>query len=1147
MLPYRFRPPAMGIERGKKRGNKDKQSKQQSHGGGGVLQRAIENDLKQLCPLFLKQFEQKQQDHTTKTSSGSTSHQLPNHHRHYHMKPGIAFQSFKQTFGKAKVAALHSMVPPKCDAEAYSQLLYASCLHLLKQSTNVPESCHALFCLYALYQTNPLPKSVDTYRNNNNNNNNNPYQLLSIGLRNPENPKFLYRRAFHQPIRIDHYHYSLLLKLRDDALALQAECHEKWWNQWIQQQQQQQQTSPHPINNPWVCHCGMTTDMVVVLERLFPVLEWAEYTGPVSLEGLAGHDEYPFMDDGRMSSYLLSSSPSSHPQSSSVTGTGGVTTEEGEPIQLPLPPMTNMAYSKHLQDLLREYQTSLQSIRMEDNDRDKNINHRTIGSKWTRPHPPIRKTALDPLFQSTDSWKDVEYQLFPSSKSQQQQQQQQQNDTTKTTTTATVAAQNPATPSATKRRLFARPINTSRMANTTDTPMIEELSQSYTNPNQMNDTESAVITTTKEQQETPSYELILPSGLSTTMENALQASLEVLLLDRRVVPPPFPEDGEKEEPPTILQVKALDDISSMGEDGGISIATGHGQRALQALLSKAQQQNISTQPIPRQVVRSKAPSKPNPLFGRAFLDWDVTKSDEDVVDDHDDDSDSVSDVSHPSIDHDDEESDDGDDSSDNEDDVSVATSAVGKQALEMLLSRVAVGKQPTTKLKAIPQKRHVARKDSPPRRQRKKQKAVQGEGESFASASVGQGRAALDTLLARVYQTDDSSGRDQQAIIDPEKKIPSFDDASATTSLSYGRVALSRLLSQVHPNMSVPQPSNIENARWISSTAPIGTDNPDHENASAATSVSHGRVALTGLLSQVHANAAAPPPLFNSAQERPMNAQAPFATEDPDNEDASAATSVSHGRAALTGLLSQVHANAAAPPPLFNSAQESPMNAQAPFATEDPDNEDASAATSVIHGRVALTSLLLQVHPDNTAPPSLASNSEQTKSIFAEATIKNGEIDNEETSTATSVSHGRVALTRLLSQVHSSTTGPSHTSNREHATSTTTKRRMSATTSQRVNPIQKTSKKSRRSPAARSRAVSKPPLEEMASFSTSVKAKEIASDEFLSRKKVKNSQLPDQQVTEGDSETASVATSVGAGATALDALLSKVGKTIDER
>jgi len=322
MFPYRLRPPLLGEKYNRKRPRRndggvlprsDNTTTTNTHGQeyafGGPLQRAIRKDLEAIRQQFLHEH------HDAQETTGQVNH----------CPKGMSFRVFRTVFRRNRVAALHTRVsPPRCDRGAYSQLLYAVCLDMMKdalmesvekaednradedretaprkQEKAFEMASFAIFCLYALYQTHPLQetKGHDTDKNNEQTprstkrrDNAKKLQMLPMGLYMRENPKMTYRRSFCSPIRIDIYCYSLMIRLRDMALTLAAEC-EVHRRHYIVQEKTR--TDPEHDRDR-LCVCSLALDLLSIVDRLEPFLEFCAYTGPCSLEGLAGHAEFPF-------------------------------------------------------------------------------------------------------------------------------------------------------------------------------------------------------------------------------------------------------------------------------------------------------------------------------------------------------------------------------------------------------------------------------------------------------------------------------------------------------------------------------------------------------------------------------------------------------------------------------------------------------------------------------------------------------------------------------------------------------------------------------------------------------------------------------------------------------------------------------------
>jgi hypothetical protein len=729
MLPYRLRPPVYG------RKLREQLEDEEGLARGGPIERAIIHDLTALKPSFhlLVQQQQQQQQQDNEIATTPTTD---------HAKPATAFSAFKTIFGTSKVARLHSYVPLKCDREAFSELIYSCCLCLLKSSFDAEPFCledasFSLFMLYALLETNPLPRSTET-----------DIELLPFGLQSADNPKFLYRRTFAPKIRIDRYHYSLLLRLRELSLARQADCQTECMRSYQERiSGTTTTTTTSSTNNKWTCcTCGMAQDTCQVVDRILPHLDLCEYTGPVSLEGLVGHADYPYATDNKdtsTSSNDIVSSPS-------LAEASSLGASESETFSL----------SSNLEQSMAEYQSRLQSIRLPD------IKSHAVAR--------IRK-ALDPIFSSSSSstrepWTDVKTRIFSLGG----------NRTSAETNTVSAAA----AAATTLERIAPRPrvsfAKESWQDTTNHDPEIQEAAASAINTEQ---------TTTDDD---PTYELILPDDLAGTMiQEGMMKSLQVLLeregrlqADESLVSTtPMP-------PPRLSAGADADDVSSIG-NGGISVATGQGQAALQQLLlASVQQQQQHTTGVPR-VATIPRKSWQAPVSstrpGDSFLAMNSNIFEPDNDYEYSDEEDSTSDVSHLS-------------SQDDNDEMSLATSAVGERALQLLLSNVtesspqrdSSNKRKRKKGKTSPRKRAA------PRKATSKRKSNTRDDESSLATSIGEGRAALDVLLSQaVAGRSEAIARTRDGEMDMAEHLEE-NQSLAGTSVGQGETALEMLLSKVN-------------------------------------------------------------------------------------------------------------------------------------------------------------------------------------------------------------------------------------------------------------------------------------------------------------------------------------------------------------
>lgn len=316
MLPFKLRSNA-----GSTRGRKPRTTEDIS--GGGPVSKAITRDLQEFQKVVVTHLQglQEEEEHTEK------------------WKLGQAFQVFKQLFGKGKIALLHSLLPSiKCDQEAYAQAIYAACFECLCKSTKFLEKCVAAMTLYTLYETNPLLKAEDLK----------PKDYIPVGLNGFGIPRSIYRRAFRQRIRIDRANSIRLLHLGEECNMFADRCQEE-----------------HKLG-PLL---GVADDTVEILRRLSSCWDYCEYTGPVGLEALAGHADYPYRDNFQEAS--------STPVSPSDPGTLSIGEEDLETIT----------------SVLRDYESAVLSI--------------TFGTRKSKLSAELRAILIPPLPQEGGkSWPD---------------------------------------------------------------------------------------------------------------------------------------------------------------------------------------------------------------------------------------------------------------------------------------------------------------------------------------------------------------------------------------------------------------------------------------------------------------------------------------------------------------------------------------------------------------------------------------------------------------------------------------------------------------------------------------------------------------------------------------------------------------------
>ena len=681
MLPYRLRTPVFGNYTENRKRKLDGSLKEVTQFGGPV-QRAIWQDL---------------QEFRERVVHGVTS--LGTNNAVSHWKRGEAFQFFKQHFGSAKIALLHLLVPhPRCDREAYAQIIYAACLDLLKDSmkaNNLLDACISIMILYTLYETCPLLRTEKLT----------PPDYLPNGLKDSR----AYRRAFRQPIRIDQEHFLGIMRLQAQCGAHVDRC--------------RGDDTSTPLT-------GIAQDTIIILDRLYAHWDFCDYTGPVGLEALAGHSDYPYRENNPKATKAAKSKAPSQSQSVPV---------ESQPVPtiplatLPLAETDDVALVASLQ----EYQKAIQSIH--------------LGNTKSALATQLRKTLAPILpINGKKSWFDM-IQTEPSS----------------------IGRERTLTD-----RLEHDPIFGTRESSDDDNLAMQ--------PN------------TSLQESHPKYQLQLSEDVSTELRSYLQHV--------------FQQVAQRGEIDLMVQSRAGNDksvmesdVSTLG-DGGVSLATGQGRMALQNLLTSAQPP-LRVPGRVSMVSLTAAASQEQNLKAR-FLqsDYDLQSSD--------DDGSSV--VSNLSIDSDLEE---------NNDEESVATSAVGRRALNHLLKKVSK-EEKGPKLKSS----------------RKKQLADPHSDQSIAS-SIGAGRMALDSLLQR------AAVKQKHKISDSKIGQATENRATATSSRQRARMS-SDETTMPPPKARTPttRPTGV-----VREVVDIANDDATIGDYSMASSIGPGEVALRAILQQATA------------------------------------------------------------------------------------------------------------------------------------------------------------------------------------------------------------------------------------------------------------------------------------------------------
>jgi len=325
MFPFKPKPPTLGGKLKRKRASENQNGLSMDPlAEGGPVEYAITKDLQCLMSLFRSNFQS-----TTEISTSELTNNNNNNHRHHHDGFGKSFSIFKAWFRRGKFAALHTRsVPPRSDREAYTQLIYSAAVSLcitsleklfqqtidsiiiMSSCTHVDfiDSVCALFTLYALYETCPLP-TVPPFPSQLNdplstlNIREKPHQhqelqdediqalsCLPMGLTSADDSKATFRRVYKSPIRINRRHYLYIHLLHDISLQMISYCERSKQIATITQESNMNTTGA----SSWKCSCSLASDCITIIQRMKmnSSFDLCEYCGPVSVEGLAGSKEY---------------------------------------------------------------------------------------------------------------------------------------------------------------------------------------------------------------------------------------------------------------------------------------------------------------------------------------------------------------------------------------------------------------------------------------------------------------------------------------------------------------------------------------------------------------------------------------------------------------------------------------------------------------------------------------------------------------------------------------------------------------------------------------------------------------------------------------------------------------------------------------
>jgi len=209
---------------------------------GGPIQRAIEHDFESFCTAYL----------------GETCGEIP---ERLSPKRGNGFSHVCQSLRRGEIALISSNFHPyEADSQSFRQQCYASCLSLLATSFkartfHLDRACLTVILLYILFE----PYSVEQQDASG-------LQLCQFGQLHSRSHGL--RDGIRGSIRVDPFHFHLVLELRENCLKASSSNLEQ--------------------------RSVLADDTAIIISRLLNHIEIAAYSGPMNLEGMAGHGDYPF-------------------------------------------------------------------------------------------------------------------------------------------------------------------------------------------------------------------------------------------------------------------------------------------------------------------------------------------------------------------------------------------------------------------------------------------------------------------------------------------------------------------------------------------------------------------------------------------------------------------------------------------------------------------------------------------------------------------------------------------------------------------------------------------------------------------------------------------------------------------------------------
>ena len=299
---------------------------------GGPVERAIRSDLGNLRKLFDEDCRRRGSS-MVDASASTGPHGTVEDDILHHDRPGSWYLLFKSAYRRGKFGIMHTRcMPNRIDRAEFAQIIYAACLGLFEESMDrididvgdqspnsnlMTDAAFALFALYTLYDTCPLPDFPSIVQTSNamegtksaggvfSKQETDVLTTLPLGLTAAgEQSRVIYRQAYKSPIRIGHAEYARILELQELCLERKSKCECRRAEYVVKAASdgmindcsiEDENISSSPAKTDrWICQCGIADDCLEIIHRLHSkdCFDFCEYSGPCSVEGLVGSAKY---------------------------------------------------------------------------------------------------------------------------------------------------------------------------------------------------------------------------------------------------------------------------------------------------------------------------------------------------------------------------------------------------------------------------------------------------------------------------------------------------------------------------------------------------------------------------------------------------------------------------------------------------------------------------------------------------------------------------------------------------------------------------------------------------------------------------------------------------------------------------------------